>query len=63
MMLALQRSWDDLLLPVYDVMSHRNNPYLNTECNSVHDHWDNDKVQWWYGDAAKSLMMLPEDYF
>jgi spermidine synthase len=26
-------------------------------------HWDNDKVEWWYGDAAKSLMMLPKDYF
>jgi spermidine synthase len=26
-------------------------------------HWDNDKVQWWYGDAAKSLMMLPKEYF
>jgi spermidine synthase len=26
-------------------------------------HWDNEKVQWWFGDAAKSLLMLPEDYF
>jgi spermidine synthase len=26
-------------------------------------HWDNEKVQWWYGDASKSLLMLPEDYF
>jgi len=26
-------------------------------------HWDDDKVQWWYGDAAKSLLMLPKDYF
>eukprot|EP00522_Entomoneis_paludosa_P009895 CAMPEP_0172455196 /NCGR_PEP_ID=MMETSP1065-20121228/11940_1 /TAXON_ID=265537 /ORGANISM="Amphiprora paludosa, Strain CCMP125" /LENGTH=1595 /DNA_ID=CAMNT_0013207655 /DNA_START=24 /DNA_END=4811 /DNA_ORIENTATION=+ len=26
-------------------------------------HWDNDKVQWWYGDAAKSLLMLPKEYF
>ena len=26
-------------------------------------HWDNDKVQWWFGDAAKSLLMLPADYF
>jgi len=26
-------------------------------------HWDNDKVQWWYGDAAKSLLMLPTSYF
>ncbi|GKY97905.1 hypothetical protein MPSEU_000748500 [Mayamaea pseudoterrestris] len=26
-------------------------------------HYDNDKVQWWYGDATKSLLMLPESYF
>lgn len=26
-------------------------------------HFDNPKVQWWFGDAAKSLLMLPEDYF
>jgi hypothetical protein len=26
-------------------------------------HWDNDKVEWWYGDATKSLMMLPKEYF
>jgi spermidine synthase len=26
-------------------------------------HWDNDKVQWWYGDAAESVMMLPKEYF
>ena len=26
-------------------------------------HWDNDRVQLLYDDAAKSLMMLPDDYF
>jgi spermidine synthase len=26
-------------------------------------HWDNEKVQWWFGDASKSLLMIPEDYF
>jgi hypothetical protein len=26
-------------------------------------HWDNEKVQWWYGDASKSLLMLPKEYF
>jgi spermidine synthase len=26
-------------------------------------HFDNEKVQWWYGDAAKSLLLLPADYF
>lgn len=26
-------------------------------------HWDNDKVEWWYGDATKSLPLLPQDYW
>jgi SAM-dependent methyltransferase len=26
-------------------------------------HYDNPKVQWWYGDASKSLLMLPKEYF
>lgn len=26
-------------------------------------HFDDPRVQWWYGDAAKSLLMLPEEYF
>eukprot|EP00588_Corethron_pennatum_P012562 CAMPEP_0194280200 /NCGR_PEP_ID=MMETSP0169-20130528/16217_1 /TAXON_ID=218684 /ORGANISM="Corethron pennatum, Strain L29A3" /LENGTH=1194 /DNA_ID=CAMNT_0039024839 /DNA_START=55 /DNA_END=3639 /DNA_ORIENTATION=+ len=26
-------------------------------------HWDNPRVEWWYGDASKSLLMLPKDYF
>jgi len=26
-------------------------------------HWDNDKVEWWFGDATKSLLMLPKEYF
>lgn len=26
-------------------------------------HWDNEKVQWWYGDAAKSFLMLPQEYY
>lgn len=26
-------------------------------------HYDQIKVQWWYGDASKSLLMLPKDYF
>ena len=26
-------------------------------------HWDNEKIQWWFGDASKSLLMLPEDYY
>ena len=26
-------------------------------------HFDNEKVQWWFGDASKSILMLPEEYF
>jgi len=26
-------------------------------------HWDDPRVEWWYGDAAKSLVMLPEEYY
>ncbi|KAL7546765.1 hypothetical protein ACHAWF_010098 [Thalassiosira exigua] len=26
-------------------------------------HFDHPKVQWWYGDATKSLVMLPQEYF
>ena len=26
-------------------------------------HFHNEKVEWWFGDAAKSLLMLPQDYF
>jgi len=36
-LLVIQRSWDDLLLPVYDMMSHRNGHWLNTESNHVHE--------------------------
>lgn len=26
-------------------------------------HFDDEKVEWWFGDATKSLLLLPEDYF
>ena len=26
-------------------------------------HFDDDRVEWWYGDATKTLLMLPKDYF
>ena len=25
-------------------------------------HWNNEKVKWWYGDGAKSFLMLPQHY-
>jgi spermidine synthase len=26
-------------------------------------HWDDPRVEWWYGDATKSLMVLPKEYY
>ena len=26
-------------------------------------HFDDERVEWWFGDGAKSLLMLPKDYF
>ena len=26
-------------------------------------HWDNTKVQWWYGNITKTLQMLPDDFY
>lgn len=26
-------------------------------------HWHNEKVKWWYGDAAKSLLVIPKEYY
>lgn len=26
-------------------------------------HFDNEKVEWWFGDATKSIRMLPKEYF
>jgi spermidine synthase len=26
-------------------------------------HWDNEKVEWWYGNAAESLLLLPNEYY
>ncbi|GFH51187.1 hypothetical protein CTEN210_07663 [Chaetoceros tenuissimus] len=26
-------------------------------------HFDDDRVEWWFGDATKSLMMIPKEYF
>ena len=35
-LLVVQRAWDDVLIPVFDMFSHRNGPWLNTKSNSVH---------------------------
>lgn len=38
-MLVIQRGWDDVLIPVYDTLSHRNGNWLNTRSdeNGVHN--------------------------
>jgi len=35
-LVVVQRSWDDVLIPIYDMMSHRNGKWHNTFSNSVH---------------------------
>jgi spermidine synthase/uncharacterized protein YrzB (UPF0473 family) len=38
-LIIVQRSWDEILIPVFDMMSHRNGHWLNTDSNEVHgDH-------------------------
>jgi hypothetical protein len=36
-LLVIQRSWDDILIPVMDMMSHRNGKWLNTKHSDVFD--------------------------
>ena len=36
-LIVIQRSWDDKLIPVFDMMSHGNGHWLNTVHNDVHD--------------------------
>mmetsp|Transcript_11539 Transcript_11539/g.13218 ORF Transcript_11539/g.13218 Transcript_11539/m.13218 type:complete len:1224 (+) Transcript_11539:116-3787(+) len=44
-LMLIQRGWDDIMIPVYDMMSHRNGIWLNTKSNSVHKKSENIKVQ------------------
>lgn len=39
-LLVVQRAWDDILIPVYDMMSHRNGKWLNTASNDGGVHTD-----------------------
>mmetsp|Transcript_12685 Transcript_12685/g.23773 ORF Transcript_12685/g.23773 Transcript_12685/m.23773 type:complete len:397 (+) Transcript_12685:366-1556(+) len=36
-LLVIQRSWDDLLIPLFDMMSHRNGEWWNTGSNHLHE--------------------------
>lgn len=44
-LLLIQRGWDDIMIPVYDMMSHRNGEWLNTKSNSVHKKTTDVKVR------------------
>ena len=33
--IQMQRGWDDILIPIYDILSHRNGHHLNTEHDSI----------------------------
>jgi len=35
--MAAQRSLDGILIPLYDMMNHRNGPHLSMKSNSVHE--------------------------
>lgn len=45
-------------LEIDQIVTRKSFQYFGTK-----PHWNNPKVQWWYGDAAKSLLMLPKEYF
>ena len=34
---VIQRGWHDILIPLYDLLNHRNGKWLNTMSNSFHD--------------------------
>jgi hypothetical protein len=34
---VIQRSWDDFMIPVFDMMSHRNGDWWNTGSNHLHE--------------------------
>mmetsp|Transcript_11839 Transcript_11839/g.32855 ORF Transcript_11839/g.32855 Transcript_11839/m.32855 type:complete len:830 (-) Transcript_11839:6-2495(-) len=56
-MFVVQRGWDELLIPVMDMLSHRNGEYYNTDSNSVHD--QNSPVSLW---ASKPIKKGDEIY-
>ena len=37
-LIVIQRAWDDILIPVYDMMSHRNGYWLNTASDDIGEH-------------------------
>ena len=39
-LIVMRRSWDDLLVPVFDMVNHRNGRWYNIDSNSAHDGTD-----------------------
>jgi len=35
-LIVLRRSWDDILIPIYDMVNHRNGKWFNVDSNSAH---------------------------
>jgi spermidine synthase len=56
-LLLLQRGWDDIMIPMYDMISHRNGKWLNTKSNSVHNKRQDVKVQ-----ASRNIQAGEEIY-
>lgn len=45
-------------LELDQVVTRNNFKYFGTQ-----PHWNDPRVEWWFGDATKSLVMLPKEYF
>merc|ERR1712071_683050 len=39
-MMVVARGWDYILIPVFDMMNHRNGRHLNSDSNSIYDNDD-----------------------
>jgi hypothetical protein len=45
-------------LELDQVVARKSFKYFHTQ-----PHFDDDRVEWWFGDATKSLLLLPKDYW
>jgi spermidine synthase len=45
-------------LELDQVITRKSFQYFHTQ-----PHFDDDRVEWWFGDATKSLLLLPKDYW
>lgn len=45
-------------LELDQVITRKSFKYFHTQ-----PHFDDDRVEWWFGDATKSLLLLPKDYW